>query len=163
MQDSPVIDQGKANAFLAVGRIVVVGASDDAKNFGFPICQALIEHGIQTVAVHPQAPSSGGAPCYPDLASVPGTIDGVIVMVSKERSAEVVSQSIGLGIRRIWLFKGSGPGAVSREALQLCEDHGVDVIAGACPLMFLGPVRGVHRLHRTFRRTNRSLTKATSG
>lgn len=163
MSTSPVIDQGKATAFLAAGRIAVVGASDHPRNFGHAICEALVEHGIQTVAVHPEAPSSAGAPCYPDLASVPGVIDGVIVVVPKDRSADVVNQSIGLGIRRIWLFKGAGPGAVSPEALQLCEDHGVDVIAGACPLMFLGPVRGVHRLHRTLRRANRSLTKAAAG
>lgn len=163
MSVTSVIDQGAATAFLASGRIAVVGASDDPKNFGQSICKALIEHGIQTVAVHPEAPSSAGAPCYPSLTSVPGTIDGVIVVVPKQRSADVVSESIGRGIQRIWLFKGAGPGTVSEEALRLCEDHDVEVIAGACPLMFLGPVRGVHRVHRALRRANHSLTKAAVG
>ena len=60
----------------------------------------------------------------------------------------------------VWLFKGAGPGAVSEEALQLCLDHGMSVVAGACPLMFLEPVRGVHKLHRSLRRLNRSVAKA---
>lgn len=158
-----MIDQARATAFLAAGRIAVVGASDDPKNFGRSICKALIEHGIQTVAVHPGVTSVAGAPCYPAIASVPGDLAGVIVMVSRERSAEVVRECIERGIKRIWLFKGVGAGAVSDDALRLCADHRIEVIAGACPLMFLEPVRGVHRLHRTVRRANRSLVKAGAG
>ena len=37
---------------------------------------------------------------------------------------------------RVWLFKGlGGPGALSDEAVQLCHDNKIDVVAGACPLM----------------------------
>jgi hypothetical protein len=39
-------------------------------------------------------------------------------------------------------------------------DHGVDVVAGACPLMFVEPVRGAHRLHLAIRRLKHSVAKA---
>ena len=58
----------------------------------------------------------------------------------------------------MWLFKGiGGPGALSDEVVRLCEDNGIDVVAGACPLMFLEPVGWFHRLHRSARRHNGSL------
>ena len=157
-----MIDPAQATAFLSAGRIAVVGASDDRKNFGRTILAALTEHGIDAIAVHPHASSVAGAACYPSLESVPGPVDGAIVMVPEQGAAAVVRACLDLDIKRVWLFKGAGPGAVSDEAIQLCKDHDITVIAGACPLMFLEPVRGIHKLHRALRRANRSLAKASA-
>jgi len=41
----------------------------------------------------------------------------------------------------------------------MCRDAGIDVVAGACPLMFLDPVKGFHKFHRTLRRMNGSIAK----
>ena len=157
-----MIDPAQATAFLSAGRIAVVGASDEPKNFGRTIVKALDDHGIDAVAVHPRATSVSGKPCYPDLQSVPGTVDGAIVMVPKDRAVGVVRDCMERGIPQVWLFKGAGPGAVSDEAIRLCDAHGISVVGGACPLMFLEPVRGVHKLHRVLRRANGSLAKASA-
>ncbi len=45
-----------------------------------------------------------------------------------------------------------GPGAFSAETVDWCREHDVDVVAGACPLMFLEPVAGLHRAHLAVRR-----------
>jgi uncharacterized protein len=80
------------------------------------------------------------------------------VMVHRDLAADVVRAAAERGITRVWLFKGLGaPGAVSEEALDECASHGMKVVAGACPLMFLEPVGGLHRLHRAVRRVNGSL------
>ena len=155
-----MIYQDRAAAFLASGRIAVVGASDDKNNFGRTVVEELVKRGITTVAVHPRASAVAGVDCYPSLSAVPDPIDGVIVMVHAKNSADVVRESLERGVRRVWLFKGAGPGAVTEEAIRLCEEAGVEVIAGACPLMFLEPVRGVHRVHRAIRKVNRSLVKS---
>jgi predicted CoA-binding protein len=145
--------------FLACGRIAVVGASDEKSNFGNTVYRALRDHGYEVVAVNPHAEQVAGDPCYADLGRVPGTPDGVVVMVGQASAAEVVRACAEHSIRRVWLFKGlGGPGAVSDDALRLCRDHGIDVVAGACPLMFLEPVGWFHRLHRGARRLNRSLS-----
>jgi predicted CoA-binding protein len=71
-------------------------------------------------------------------------------MVAADRSAEVVRDAIARGIPRVWLYRGFGPGAVSDEAVELCRTNGVEVVDGACPLMFEGgngKVGGIHRLH----------------
>lgn len=157
-----MIDQETATAFLTSGRLAVVGASDDQRNFGNAVYRALRDHDIETVAVNPRTDVVAGDPSYPDLASVPGTIDGVIVMVGRDKAADVVRACIDYGVRRVWLFRGlGGPGALSDEAVKLCHDHGVEVVAGACPFMFLEPVGWFHKTHRTMRRLNGSLARAS--
>lgn len=150
-----------AREFLSHPRIAVVGVSTNPKKFGSVVHRELLEHGYEAIGVHPSAPTVNGVRCYSDLASVPGDIDGAIVMVAGAASAQIVRDCIARGITRVWLFKGIGAqGADTDEAVELCRSHGIDVIAGACPLMFLEPVRGLHRVHRGMRRLNRSLGAA---
>jgi predicted CoA-binding protein len=148
-----MIDQHHAEEFLALPTIAVLGASDDARNFGRTVYVELRDHGRHVVAVHPTADTVAGDPCYPTLAAVPGTIDGVVVMVGADQATQVVRDAAALGIHHLWLFRGiGGHGAVSEEALEACRAAGIEVVAGACPLMFLTPVGWFHRAHRGVRR-----------
>lgn len=147
--------------FLEGHRFVVVGASDGEKNFGGTIYRELKAHGYEPVAVNRSVSSVDGDACFPSLEEVPGTLDGVIVMVSRDASAGVARECARLGIDRVWFFKGAGPGAASDEAVKICADHGIDVIPGACPLMFLEPVGWFHRAHRGIRHLNGSLSRAS--
>lgn len=156
------VDPRLAHEFLDCGRIAVVGASADPQGFGHTVYVALRDHGIDAVPVNPSTTAVAGDACYPDVAAVPGTVDGVLVMVRSDRAVDVVRAAAALGVPRVWLFKGlGGPGAVSAAALDECERLGVSVVPGACPLMFLGPVKGLHRFHRAVRRINGSLAKAS--
>lgn len=151
------VDPAVAEDFLAQRRLAVVGASDDPSNFGRTVYRELREHGHDVVAVHPSADSVLGDAVFADLASVPGPIDGVVIMVPQDRAADVVEQAVALGIRRVWFFRGVGGGSLSPEALELARGAGMSVVPGACPLMFLEPVGAVHRLHRGIRRIDGSL------
>jgi predicted CoA-binding protein len=156
-----MIDQQQAAAFLACGRIALVGASDNPKNFGGQVRKALVDQGIDVVAVHPTATTVGGQPAYASLTEVPGQVDGVLVMITGDAVLDVIRAAHDRSCPKVWLFKGIGaPGASSDEAVQLCAELGLDVVAGACPLMFLQPVGAVHRIHRFFRKLNGSVGKA---
>jgi predicted CoA-binding protein len=155
------VSESLARDLLTHGRIALVGVSADDAGFGTTIYRALRDHGSDVVPVGRRRADLDGVTVYPDLTSVPGTVDSVIVMVPAGAAVEVVREAIARGIPRVWLFKGiGGPGAVSYEALELCREAGVDVIAGACPLMFLDPVASVHRLHRIIRRARGALRAA---
>ena len=148
-----MIDQRAAVEFLDLPRLAVVGASDAKDSFGGNVYRALKAHGTTVVPVHRESETVDGDRCWSDIALVPTDLDGVIVMVGPEAAVNVVRAAIDRGVPRIWLFRGiGGPGAVSDEAIRLCEDAGVEVIAGACPFMFLGNVGLLHRLHRRVRR-----------
>jgi predicted CoA-binding protein len=148
-----MIDAKQAEEFLAHRRLAVVGASDDPKNFGRVIYRELRSHGHEPVAVNPNATMVEGDPCYPDLASAPSGLEGAIVMVPRGQAADVVRDCAASGIPRVWLFQGiGGPGSVSDEAVALAGELGLELVAGACPLMFLEPVGWFHRAHRAVRR-----------
>lgn len=158
-----MIDTDSIDHFLADGhRLAVVGASDDKANFGRTIYCALREHGYEVVAVNPNARIVAGDHCYPDLGAVLHPLDGVVVVVNQVAALDVVRDCAAHDVPRVWLFKGlGGAGAVSDEAVRLCRDNRIDVIAGACPLMFLEPVGWFHKLHRAMRHANGSLSGAS--
>jgi predicted CoA-binding protein len=80
-------------------------------------------------------------------------------MVSSDHAAEVVQACIDRGIPRVWLHKGLGPSSVSDEAVGLCKEHGIEVVDGACPMMFAEPVGWFHRMHRGERKLTGRLPK----
>src|SRR5438270_10931684 len=116
---SLIVDTARATAFLDLPHLAVVGVSDDPKNFGRAVLNALQDAGRDAVAVR-------------DLRMYEGPIDGVIEMVNKAHAADVVRDALDRGVRHVWLFKGiGGGGSVSDEAVAACADAGAEVRAGA--------------------------------
>ena len=148
-----MIDPKAVAEFLQMRRIAVVGASADDRKFGNTVYRKMRDAGYDVVPVNPGEDIVAGDPCYRAVADVPDGAGGAIVMTSAEHAADAVRSCLDAGVAQIWLFKGlGGPGAVSEEALRLCEQRAGVTIAGACPFMFLEPVKGMHRLHRSVRR-----------
>ncbi len=128
---------GRAEEFLAQKRIAVAGVSREPKGHGANLVyRRMKERGYTVYPVNPRTDSVEGDRCYPDLRAIPGGIDGVVIATPPSASTSVVQECIDLGIRHVWMHQGPGPGSVSAEAVQLCEEKGIDVIAGGCPLMF---------------------------
>ena len=158
-----MITNDAVQAFLAGHCIAVAGASDQKNNFGRTIVVALADHGYDPIPIHPTEALVDGRRAYPHLQDVPSPVDGVIVMVTGNAAAEVVDDAAAAGIEHVWLFKGiGGAGAVSPASLAACERHGIDPIAGACPLMFLEPVTAIHRIHRSIRRHRGAVEEAAA-
>ena len=156
-----MLDQATIDRFLAGEHLAVVGASDEKASFGRTVYQALRDHGYDVCAVHPTAATVCGDRAYPDLASVPHRLDGVVVMVGPERAPAVVRAAALAHVPMVWLFQGlGGPGAATPEAVHLAMDLGLEVIPGACPMMFLEPVGFVHKVHRAIRHANGSFRPA---
>jgi predicted CoA-binding protein len=158
-----MITNDAVRGFLAGHCIAVAGASDHKDNFGRAVVAALGDHGYWPIPIHPTATVVDGHRAYARLHDVPHQVDGVIVMVTGDAAAEVVDDADAVGIEHVWLFKGiGGSGAVSAASLAACERHGIDPVAGACPLMFLEPVTAVHRIHRSIRRLRGDLENVTA-
>ena len=157
------VDIDAATDFLRSGRLAIVGASDARDNFGRTVYEALRDQGIEVVAVHPAGGTVAGDPCHASLLDVPGQLDGAIVMVAAPASVDVVRQVAERGIPRVWLFKGAGgTGASSPEAEALAAELGLEVVPGACPLMFVEHPAFVHRFHRAVRRARGHLTVSSA-
>ena len=134
--------------FLAQDHLAFVGVSHDPKEFSASVYRELRDRGYELHPVNPHAAEIEGDACVDSVAELPDGIDGAIVMVPADASADVVQACIDRGIPRVWLHKGAGPSSVSDEAVALCREHGIEVVDGACPMMFAEPVGWFHRVHR---------------
>jgi uncharacterized protein len=133
--------------FLAQKRIAVVGVSRDPKTFSRGLLRTLRERGYDAVAVNPELQSVDDAPCFAKLADVSPRVDGVLVMTSPAITDDVVRQCAHLGIGRVWMYRAGGKGAVSPQAVEFCEEHGIKVVPGECPYMFFRQSGWFHGLH----------------
>jgi uncharacterized protein len=132
----------KVQDFLAQKRIAVAGVSRDKSRHpvGNLIYHRLKDTGHEVFAVNPHMASFEGDTCYPDLGSIPGGVDGVVVITRPDASAQIVQQCEAAGVPRVWMHQsfGKSQSSVSPAAVQYCQEHGISVIAGACPMMY-GP------------------------
>jgi acyl-CoA synthetase (NDP forming) len=147
------VHRPQAESFLRLDRLAVIGVSADRRKFGNTVFRALRDRGVGTVvAVRRGGGQVEGDPAYASVADVPGGVDGAIVMVAGDDADDAVTDCLQAGVQNVWLFQGLGAaGAMPAELAARCEAAGATVVAGACPLMFLEPVRGAHRFHRGLR------------
>ena len=151
MDQSPSIQR-----VLACRRLAVVGVSRDPNDFSRAVLKAFLDRGYDAVQINPAAAEIDGRCCYPSVVAVPPPVEAALLMTPPAASAAAVADCLAAGVRRIWLHRGLGtPGAVSPEALKLCADNGVDVVAGECPFMYLQGTGLPHRIHGFFHHLRR--------
>jgi uncharacterized protein len=126
-----------ASEFLARKRIAVTGVSRKPQGHGGNIVyQRLRARGYEVFAINPSADQVEGDRCYPDLKSVPGGVEAVVIGTRPEIAEATMHECVDLGIGYVWMHRGPGAGSVSATATDYGRRHGVTVIDGGCPLMF---------------------------
>jgi uncharacterized protein len=131
----------KVQDFLAQKRIAVAGVSRDTghRPSANLIYQRLKKTGHEVFAVNPHLPAFEGDRCYPDLPSIPGGVDGVVIVTRPEVTDQIVRDCTKAGVSRVWMHQSFGKGSsVSPQAVEYCHQQNISVIAGACPMMY-GP------------------------
>lgn len=135
--------------FLAQKRIAVAGVSrTPGTHGGNAVYRRFRERGYQVFAVNPNAETVEGDRAYPDLHSIPGGVDGVVIATAPHRAESIVRECHELGIRRVWMHHGPAQTSAAAAAVDFCERNGMSVIPGGCPLMFAPTSDGMHRCMR---------------
>jgi predicted CoA-binding protein len=138
-----------ASEFLAKKRIAVTGVSRKAQGHGSNIVyQRLRQRGYQVFAINPNAEEVEGDRCYPDLKSVPGGVDAVVIGTRPASAEATMRECAELGIRHVWMHRGPGAGSVSPAAAEYGRQQGIRVIDGGCPLMFNPTADFGHKMMR---------------
>lgn len=136
-----------AAEFLKLRRIAVTGVSAKPQGHGSNIVYArLRERGYEVFAVNPNSPTVEGDSTYPDLHSIPGGVDAVVIGTRPEHAEATVREAIDLGIKNVWMHRSFGGGSVSDTATALGRENGITVIDGGCPLMYGPTSDGGHRM-----------------
>lgn len=131
------------NAFVNLPALALVGMSRSGKKFGNLARRELASKGYRVYPLHPVAGEIDGVSCYRRFADLPERVDATLVVVPPSEAAAVVREAAAAGIHHVWLQQG----AESPEVLSICQELGLEVVAGECILMFAQP-RSYHKVHR---------------
>ncbi len=140
-----------ATKFLTAKRVAVTGVSRDAQGHGSNVVyQRLRQRGYQVFAVNPNTATVEGDTAYPDLKSIPGGVDAVVIGTKPETADATMRECAELGIRQVWMHRSFGGGSVSPSATEYGRKQGITVIDGGCPLMFDPTADGAHKCMKFF-------------
>ena len=104
--------------------IAVVGLSGDPDRISFRVTRYMQEQGYRIIPVNPMIEEVHGEKSYPDLTSVPESIDMVNIFRRSELVAPVVDQAIEIGVKYIWMQDG----VINPESAAKAEAVGIPVI-----------------------------------
>jgi predicted CoA-binding protein len=146
-----VVHEHQVHDFLAQKRIAVAGVSRDNSHHpvGNLIYRRLKTSGHDVFPVNPNMQSFERDTCFPDLQSIPGGVDGVVIITRPDLTAQIVRDCTAAGVGRVWMHQSLAKGSsVSPDAVEYCRSHDISVIAGACPMMFGDGVDFGHKCMR---------------
>ena len=138
-----------ASDFLANKRVAVTGVSRTPKTHGSNnVYKRFRERGYDVFAVNPNTKEVEGDRSYPDLKSIPGGVEAVVIATRPEIAEDTMHECAELGIKHVWMHRGPGAGSVSDAATAYGRQRGITVIDGGCPCMFKPTDDFGHRLMR---------------
>jgi predicted CoA-binding protein len=95
--------------FLRGRRFAVAGVSRVGRGSAAnAVYRKLRDCGYEVFPVNPNASEVEGVTSYPDLASIPGALDGVVVVTHPSVSASIVRQAAERGVPRVWFHRSRG-------------------------------------------------------
>jgi len=132
------------DSFLTKKTLALAGASRNGKKFGNTLLKKLVDGGYTVYPLHPVAKEIDGIQCVASVRDLPSDVQALLLVVQPGETEKLVREAKAAGIPNVWMQQG----AESEAAIRFCKDHGMDVVHGYCLLLFLEPVRGIHRFHR---------------
>jgi len=121
--------------FLASPAFGVVGASTNREKYGNKVLRCFQQSGKKAIPVNPNEPEIEGVPCAATISDLPADVVSISMITPPVVTAKLVPLAIEKGIKNIWMQ----PGAEHPDAVALCREKGVNVIAdGSCVLVVLG-------------------------
>lgn len=133
-------------SFFKNKNIAVVGVSRNKHKFGYIIFKELNKRNLNPIPVNSNIDEIDRVKCHRSVKDCPEKIDTVITVVPPESTLSIVKESLEKGIKNIWFQQGSE----SKDAIEYCRQNELNFVAGKCALMYLEPVRSIHKFHRFF-------------
>jgi predicted CoA-binding protein len=151
------VREGRSDAERQGGRIGVPGQQASGGHRGVPHAEdareqqrlpAAARAWHEVFAINPNTHEVEGDKSYPDLKSIPGGVQAVVIGTRPEIAEDTMRECAELGIEHVWMHRGPGAGSVSDAATEYGRQHGITVIDGGCPLMFAPTSDFGHRIMR---------------
>lgn len=110
--------------------VAVVGLSPKPERDSNRVANYLLEHGYNVIPVNPNVQQVLGREAYPDLSSIPDSVDVVDIFRNSDEVIPVVDEAIKIGAKVVWMQEG----VVNEEAAARARDAGLLVVMDKCML-----------------------------
>ncbi|MFO7982878.1 MAG: CoA-binding protein [Desulfuromonadales bacterium] len=121
--------------FLESPAFGVAGASTDRNKYGNKVLRCYLQNDRKVVPVNPKADEIEGITCVDSVKSLPAEVKSLSIVTPPQITEKVVEEAVEKGMENVWMQ----PGSQSDEAVRLCRDNDINVIAdGSCILVVLG-------------------------
>ncbi len=126
MQMAPVKE---LQHIFAESRIIaVVGLSPKTNRPSNQVALYLQQAGYTIIPVNPGQTEILGEQCYPDLRSIPGSVDVVDVFRRADQVEPIARDAVAIGAKVLWLQQG----IVNAKAAEIAAQSGLTVIMDRC-------------------------------
>ena len=123
-------DSNTIREILKLKNIAVVGMSPKQKRPSHYVAMYLKENGYTIYPVNPGHDKIAGMDCYPDLESIPDSIDVVDIFRRSEFAPLIVDSTIAIGAKAVWMQDT----VIHEEAGKKAEEAGFLVVMNDCML-----------------------------
>ena len=110
--------------------VAVVGLSAKPDRPSYRVADYLKAQGYRIIPVNPAESEILGELCYPDLASVPESVDVVDIFRRSEEVLPIVKEAIRVGAKAVWIQEG----VINEEAAARAREAGLMVVMDKCML-----------------------------
>lgn len=110
--------------------VAVVGLSAKPDRPSHRVADYLKAQGYRIIPVNPAESEILGELCYPDLASVPESVDVVDIFRRSEEVLPIVKEAIRIGAKAVWIQEG----VINEEAAARAREAGLMVVMDRCML-----------------------------
>jgi len=111
--------------------VAVVGLSPDPGRDSHRVASYLLEHGYNVIPVNPNVREILGREAYPDLSSIPESVDVVDIFRKSSEVMPIVDEAIKIGAKVVWMQEG----VINEEAAARARDAGLLVVMDKCMLV----------------------------
>ena len=139
--------------FLASKRIAIAGVARNPADFSRSLFRDLQSRGYDVVPVNPNAEEIEGLRCFKRVSDIQPPVEAALLFTTGPATDEVVKDCAVAGVKRIWMYRARGRGAVTQNAVNFCLEHGITVVPGECVYMFLPQAGWVHSFHGFLKKT----------
>ena len=100
--------------------------------------------GKKVFAIDPSREEIAGDRAYADFAALPEKVEAAVLEVPREDTAGWVEKAADAGIRRVWIHASRD----TPEAIALGKDRGLELLTGACAVMYVNRRPSYHSIHK---------------
>jgi uncharacterized protein len=108
--------------------IAIVGLSANWYRPSYFAAKYMQDHGYRVIPVNPNYTEILGEKCYPDVASIPETVDVVDCFRKPDEMPALAREAAAKGAKVLWMQLGIS----NDEAARIASDAGLDVVDNRC-------------------------------